>query len=451
MIESTLSQAANWLHGTLQGRDLPFKGVSIDSREQQPRSLFVALRGERHDAHRFVGQAIEHGAVAAVVERECDGPVAQIQVDDTTAALGLLAAGWRDQMKATLVAVTGSNGKTTVKEMLAGIVAVKGKVLATRGNLNNHIGLPLTLLRLAPEHRFAVVEMGASGAGEIAWLTGLAKPTVAVVNNAAAAHLQGFGSVDAVARAKGEIFSGLVEGGVAVFNGDDPRAGLWRRQARGHRILEFGLARHHEVRAEAMVAAGQFVFCHGDSRVPVQTGLPGRHNVMNALAAGAAALALGLSLDEVAAGLARVRPVPGRLQRFEGLHGSIVIDDTYNANPASLAVALETVSSCAGECWLVLGDMAELGEQALELHVEAGQKAREQGVARLFAIGSLGSSVASAFGAGGRCFEDMPSLCRQLAESLAGADRPVTVLVKGSRSMRMERVVDALRQRGSAD
>jgi UDP-N-acetylmuramoyl-tripeptide--D-alanyl-D-alanine ligase len=343
------------------------------------------------------------------------------------------------------VGVTGSNGKTTVKEMLALILGRQGPVLVTQGNLNNDIGLPLTLMALGAEHQHGVVEMGANHPGEIARLAHIAVPQVGVITQCAPAHLEGFGSVEGVARAKGELFQGLPENGTAVINADDAHAGLWHELAGSRRRLTFGLDRDADVTGSWTFEGRGY-----DVRLRTPNGeaslrlpLLGRHNVLNALAAAAAALALGLSLDPVVAGLERMRPVAGRLQPKRGPLGSRIVDDTYNANPGSLAAALSALEGIDGRRWLAFGDMAELGADAAEFHRQAGDMARGAGVERLYALGPLSRLTVDAFGVGGYHFAGHEALTSTIREGL-GPD--VTILVKGSRSMHMERVVQALEE-----
>ncbi len=448
MMALQLSRAAEVLDGELQGPDVRFQGVSTDSRSLEPGNLFVALVGERFDGHEYLAQAAGRGAAAAAVCREVPAELPLVRVADTRRALGRLAAFWRRRFEIPLVAVTGSNGKTTVKEMTAAILGAGREVLATRGNLNNDIGVPLTLFRLDERHRSAVIEMGANHPGEIAWLTTIAAPTVAVITNAGPAHLEGFGSLEGVAEAKGEIYSGLRPGGTAVVNADDAFADLWRGLAAPRDVLTFGLERPADLSADWHPA-------EGGSRLSLRTPwgyaelqlpLPGRHNVMNALAASAAALAAGASLDEVVQGLAGMRAVSGRLRFLAGIAGARVIDDTYNANPASLGAALEVLAATPGEHWVVLGDMGELGPGAAELHAEAGRQAAASGVSRLFALGELAGEAARAFGGGARAYQEREALLGDLREAMHG---DLVILVKGSRRMRMERVVEALT--GGAD
>ncbi len=443
-----LSQAAQVLGGKLIGQNTLFTAVSSDSRKIAPGDLFVALQGENFDGSEFVAGAAQSGAVAALVNASSyhgvEPPCPLLLVEDTRLALGRLAAHWRGRFDIPLVAVTGSNGKTTVKEMLAGILrSAAGStdaVLATQGNLNNDIGMPLMLLKLRATHRYAVIEMGMNHPGEIDYLARLARPDVAVVNNAGSAHLAGLGSVDAVARAKGEIFSGLPDNGIAVINADDAHAPLWRELAGTHAVIEFGMERHVAVHAQWQPQG------HG-AHIEVSTPqgsfsaklqVPGVHNVRNALAATAAAAALHIGLADIAAGLEKFCGVGGRLQRKTALHGAVLIDDSYNANPASLHAALKVLAQAAGKKILVLGDMGELGAAAVRLHGEIGAEARRLGVDELLALGELTAHTVHEFGAGARHFERIEDLLAALDKNMGAGS---TVLVKGSRFMRMERVV----------
>ncbi|HHB13154.1 MAG TPA: UDP-N-acetylmuramoyl-tripeptide--D-alanyl-D-alanine ligase [Chromatiales bacterium] len=446
MMHGTLSQVAGWAQGRLIGADVPVRGVSTDTRTLTPGALFVALRGPRHDAHDLTELARAAGAAALVVERRVSTALPQVVVDDTVQALGRLARAWRRRLELRVVALTGSNGKTTVKTLCASILEHVGPTWATRGNLNNHIGVPLTLLELGPEHRFAVVEMGANHPGEIAYLADLAGPDVALVNNAGPAHLEGFGSVAGVARAKGEIFGALQSGGVAVFNADDPHSAIWEALIKARTRMRFGFHPQAEVRGEDGPEAGLLHIASPQGPLQVRLRLSGRHNRLNALAATAAALAAGAPLEAVAKGLERVGPVPGRLTLLAARGGAWLLDDTYNANPASLAAGIEALCEGPGEPWLILGDMGELGAEAARLHEEAGRLAREAGVRRLFALGSLARHAATGFGAGAAHFEEMESLVRAVDEAIRGGER---ILVKGSRAMRMERVVARLRAAGA--
>jgi UDP-N-acetylmuramoyl-tripeptide--D-alanyl-D-alanine ligase len=344
-----------------------------------------------------------------------------------------------------IAALTGSNGKTTVKEMLAAILRNCGEVLATRGNLNNEIGLPSTLLRLVEGHDYAVVEMGANHPGEIAYLAGLACPDVALVTNVGPAHLAGFGDLNGVARAKGEIYQGLRPDGVAVINRDEPYASYWKTLVGSRRSIEFGLDPDAEVSGRVLDSSRNRFRLRIDGRyIDIELPLPGLHNVRNALGAAAASFALGATPESIRAGLEQVSPVSGRLQQLSGRGGSTVVNDTYNANPASLQAAMNVVGAWRGARWLVLGDMGELGRETATLHAQAGIQARQAGFERLFALGEYSREAAAAFGANGLHFEAMDELLESVAGTLATARDAPIILVKGSRSMRMERAVAAL-------
>ena len=433
-IRCTLEQAAAWIGAELHGANTEFAGVSSDSRQIGAGMLFVALRGPHHDGHAHVQAAWQAGAVAALVEQPVAVAIPQLVVVDSRHGLAALAAAWRRQLDVQLLAITGSNGKTTVKEMCAAILGGVGPTLATQGNLNNEIGVPLTLLRLTPQHHYAVIEMGANHPGEIARLTRLAAPQVALITNAGPAHLEGFGSIEGVAHAKGEIYTGLDGQGVAIINADD-------------RQLTFGVEAQADVNATARTeAGGQHLTWHGPQGECVFT-LPllGRHNLANALAASAACSALGITPQAIAAGLSTMQPVAGRLQWRAGLHGSTILDDSYNANPASLQAGLEVLAACSGQRYLALGEMAELGEDAESLHRQAGEQARKLGIDRLYAYGRWSQAACDAFGRQGYGFTAQQALIDTLRPAL---HCEVTVLVKGSRASRMERVADALSAAG---
>lgn len=447
-----LSRLAQRLGVRLRGTDAMFSRVITDTRQLRPGDLYVALRGANFDGHEFVRRAASLGAVGALVERAIDCELPQVVVTDTLAALQDYARDWRLGFEIPVVAVTGSNGKTTTKQLLAALFEQRGPVLATQGNLNNHIGLPLTLLRLRAEHRTAVIEMGANHPGEIARLTAIARPHVGVVTQAGDAHLEGFGSRYGVAQAKGELFQGLGEQGVAVINADDPYAPLWRQLAEPASIVRFGFSDLADVRAADVetLAGGQrmrFTLITPESRADVELPLPGRHNVANALAAAACGVALGMAAEEIAAGLARVRQVAGRVTWTETANGARLIDDSYNANPTSLRAGLELLAAQPGQRWAVLGDMAELGTEASQMHRDAGRIARQLGIDRLYATGSMAQHYAEGYGEGARVYEVMESLSSALQADLGPA---VTLLVKGSRSAGMDRVVEALGGAGEA-
>ncbi len=447
-----LSLAAEMLGATLHGTDAELMAVSTDSRAIAAGDLFIALRGERFDAHEFVPQVAAAGAAGAIVAvdavaglKDCGLPL--IAVPDTRLALGRLAAAWRARHALPLIAVTGSNGKTTTKDMIACILqaAFGDAVLATQGNLNNDIGLPLTLLKLRGHHRAAIVEMGMNHPGEIAYLTRIARPTVALVTNAQRAHLEGMGSLEAVAREKGSIFDGLGSDGVAVVNADDPQAGLWRGMNGGRRVVGFGLDGDAEVRGTVRLHGLEnelhFVTPLGEGAVDLA--LPGLHNARNALAAIAATFAAGVPLAAIQQGLAAFKGVKGRLQRRAGLNGAVVLDDTYNANPDSMRAGIDVLAATIGRKVLVLGDMGEIGEAAGQYHDEVGGYAKSAGVDVLFALGDASAIAARNFGDGARHFRKIEELIEALRPELTAN---TTVLVKGSRFMRMERVADAISQ-----
>jgi UDP-N-acetylmuramoyl-tripeptide--D-alanyl-D-alanine ligase len=447
-MKRTTGNAARVLGVQLIGEDLSYGVVSSDSRTLEPGSLFVALRGPNFDGGDFVAAAAARGAVAALVERRVSAPLTQIVVPDALRALQQLASAWRAQFDYPIVGVAGSNGKTTAKTMTGAILSRMGLCMATQGNLNNHIGVPLTLMRLTSLHRSAVVEMGANRIGDVAELVKIARPTIGLITNAGAEHLEGFGDLDGVAKGEGEMVAGLPTEATAIINADDPYAGYWRSVASAGRIVTFGAAVPADFAAKDAVQSiehGEFqtrftLQCPlGDRAILLKAG--GAHNIANALAAAAAAGAAGASLEDIASGLADFRAVSGRLQLKAGPRGSWIIDDSYNANPSSVRAGLEVLRSLSGATWLVLADMAELGEQTADMHAHVGSYARDCGVKRLFAMGTQSSRAVETFGPGGEWFADPNALIRRLqAELIPG----VTVLVKGSRVNRLERVVQAL-------
>ena len=450
-----LAELARVTGGVLSGSNAAFGSVISDSRALEPGALFVALRGERFDGHQFVPEAQQKAAAGALVERQVAAPLPQVIVRDALAGLAGFAAAWRRDFDGTVVGITGSNGKTTVKEMIGSILSCEGPTLVTQGNLNNHIGVPLTLCRLEASHRFAVIEMGANHQREIAHLAGLAQPDVGLVINAGPAHLEGFGGLDGVATGKGEMFEALGIDGTAVINADDRFAAFWHGLARGAgRILTFGVRERadfsaHDVQSRAADGGfvSEFQLATPAGRRMVTLALGGEHNVMNALAAAAAAYAAGAGLDAIVAGLGRMRAVSGRLEVKQLPGGSRLIDDSYNANPASVRAGLRALAALEGQHWLVLGEMRELGEESPQLHAEVGEFARQCGVARLFAVGDEARHAVEAFGAGATWFAGVEDLTAALGAELAPG---VTVLVKGSRSNRLERVAAALGA-GAAD
>jgi len=443
----SLSEAAHAMGSHLTGEDRSFESVSTDSRCILPGQLFVALRGETYDAARFAAATLAKGA-AGVVLNHYGAPELSpsIVVEDTRIALGRLATHWREKFSIPLAAITGSNGKTTVKEMLAAILRAEtgdaDTVLATEGNLNNDIGCPLTLLRLRPSHRYAVLEMGMNHFGELAYLTRLARPTVALVNNAQSAHVGLLGSLEAIAQAKGEIFLGLDADGVAVINADDAHAALWRGMNTSRQVIDFGFAASAQVRGQSLGEQdGPMLRIHtSEGEATVRLQLAGEHNARNALAATACALAMGAGLKAVEQGLGGFAGVKRRLENKPGLNGALFIDDTYNANPDSVKAAIAVLTRRSGKRILVLGDMGELGDESAALHAQVGLAARQAGVDRLLALGDWSKSSVQAFGAGALHYERIQELLADLENELAP---DVTVLVKGSRAMKMERVVDS--------
>ena len=452
----TLQQACAAAGGRLLGADASFHSVVTDTRRDCNGALFVALRGERFDGHDYVAQAAAQGAAAALVDRPSPSDLAlELSVDlplwlvdDTRIGLGRLASAWRDRFRGQVAAVTGSNGKTTVKEMLAAILAQVGPTRATQGNLNNDIGMPLTLLS-ARDESFLVLEMGANHPGEIAYMTAIARPQVALITNAGRAHLEGFGSLDGVARAKGEIAQGLPADGTFVVPGDSPYTPSWQALAEGRGLRTFALDGPGDITAEAARIRlawdrsgfrTQFVARIDGVETPLEIALTGRHNVRNALAATAASLALGVPLEAVQTGLLTLRPVPGRLdpRRCDGLR---ILDDTYNANPDSLAAAIDVLAGLTGPQWLVLGDLGELGASSAALHAEVGALARRAGLDRLVTLGRESAAASAAFGVGARHFEDLGALLAYLRDAL---EADAVVLIKGSRAARMERIVQGL-------
>ncbi|MBN8463837.1 MAG: UDP-N-acetylmuramoyl-tripeptide--D-alanyl-D-alanine ligase [Dechloromonas sp.] len=447
MIDWPLSAIQRAVGGDLCGPDRAIAGVSTDTRTVAPGQLFVALRGERFDGHDFLEQAVAAGAGALLVTDGARIPAGfpALVVADTRLALGRLAAAWRAGFEIPVIAVTGSNGKTTTKEMIAAILRRQygDTVLATRGNLNNDIGLPLTLLGLAAGQRAAVIEMGMNQPGEIAYLTQIGAPTVAVVTNAQRAHLAGMGDMNQIAREKGSIFAGLGAGGVAVVNADDAYAGLWRRMAGRHPLLTFGIERAADVRAvvrqQGLTTLLSLWTPVGEAELKLA--VPGRHNARNALAAAAACLAAGIPLAAVVAGLEGFAGLKGRLQRRQGRAGAVVLDDTYNANPDSVRAGIDVLAATIGRKVLVLGDMGEIGEASGQYHDEIGGYAKSQGVDRLLAFGDASQQAVRNFGEGARHFCDIEKLIAAVNKQL---DPETTVLVKGSRFMKMERVADAI-------
>lgn len=447
-----LSGLARKLDGKLIGADVAFENLSTDTRSINPGDAFLALVGERFDGNEFVAAAQKQGATAAIVSAALDLDLPRIQVADTHAALGQIARENRRRSSARLIALTGSQGKTSVKEMLAQILAVNARTLATNANLNNTIGVPLTLLRINQEHQYAVIEMGANQKGEIAFSVNAAEPDIAMITNASAAHVEGFGSLQGIVEAKGEILDGLDGQGTAILNADDANVQQWITRAANNHVVLFS---YDNRKGDASYYARQVAI--GDQgRVSFQLETPlgskhielkllGKHNVANAVAAAAAALEAGASLSDVQTGLAACMPVQGRMNPLSGILGSDLIDDTYNASPNSFFAAIDVLATFKKHRILVTGEMRELGSESAEAHFAVGNYARESGIEELWSVGSACQDSVKAFGSAGRLFNSQEELIKACE---AKASSQVAFLVKGSRGARMDIVVDALREKG---
>jgi len=442
-----LSEIANVINAVTVGADAAFDDVTTDTRTLLPGQLYVALSGKNFDGNAFIEQAEQKGACGAIVSKPANVTLPQLVVADTTLALGALAKWNRQQSKATVIAITGSQGKTTVKEMAGSIVQMKHQVLVTKGNLNNEIGAPLTLLQLNKTHEYAVIELGASAAGEIAYTVGLTQPQVVLINNAAAAHLEGFGSVAGVVSAKGEIIDGVDNDGVVVLNADDENLPVWIKRAGSRKTLTFsvrGAGSGADCFAEEIQikdAGSSFRLHTPQGDVLINLPLPGRHNIANALAAATITLAAGVALIDVKNGLAAAEPVAGRLRPLAGLNGSRLIDDSYNASPASFKAAVDVLAACSGERVLIVGDMAELGSESAAAHRELGEYALSRNIDQLWATGTASELTAKAFGTNAKYFSDQNALIKHAQSSMSAA---TTALVKGSRSSRMDITVAQL-------
>ena len=449
-MNGNLAALQAWVAGSRLTGDGTFAGVSTDSRNVQTGNLFVALRGERFDAHEFLSDVAASGAAAVVAERIPDGfPVPALIVPDSRLALGAIARHWRQQFALPVIGVTGSNGKTTVKEMIASILlAALGEehYLATRGNLNNEVGVPLTLLRLTDAHRAAAIELGMNHEGEIALLASIVQPTVGLVNNAQREHQEFMQSVEAVARENGSVIDSLPGDGIAVFPADDAFAPLWRELATGsgqRRVVSFGLSDDADVRCDYRLNdfGSDLNLYLGGRQFTLELSAAGLHNVRNALAAAACCHAIGIDDSAIVRGLQAFAPVSGRMQRKKAKNGATVIDDTYNANPDSVLAAIAVLARAAAPRTLVLGDMGEVGQEGRKFHEEVGVHARQSGIEHLLTLGELARNASMAFGANATHFDDLGGLMRALNARLAS---DATVLVKGSRFMQMERVVRLL-------
>jgi UDP-N-acetylmuramoyl-tripeptide--D-alanyl-D-alanine ligase len=457
MKRTPLSLIAHWAGGEVHGDDVAIDAISNDTRTLSAGSLYVALRGERFDGHDFIEDASARGASALLVEQLQDSALPQVLVASTELALARIAAGMQRDRATRVFAITGSNGKTSVKALLLSILrhveAVDGlPVYATPGNRNNEIGLPLAVIDAPEDAHFAIYEMGAGKPGDIAYLTDIVRPHYALVNNIAAAHLERLGSLLGVAQTKGAIYAALPADGVAVINADDGFAPWFQQHVVGTPprcgVLHFGLEHSAEVTARNLTASDEgsrFVLVSPQGEANVELHLPGRHNIGNALAAAALAMSAGVSLSRVAEGLTQARPVAGRQVAHTLLNGAVLVDDSYNANPGSLAAAIDALAAGSAEAWLVLGDMRELGPEGQALHAQAGLRAREAGLKRLYTLGALSEAASSAFGQGGRHFNNHDDLAAALGVELHAG---VRCLVKGSRGSAMDKIVTALLSRG---
>jgi UDP-N-acetylmuramoyl-tripeptide--D-alanyl-D-alanine ligase len=448
MMRGSLAQLTASIDGARMTRDAAFEGVSTDSRTVPAGALFVALRGETFDAHDFLDQVLAANVAAVVVEKLPENfPLPALVVPDTLAALGRIGNAWRSRFAIPVIGVTGSNGKTTVKEMVASILAAsvgEDARLATQGNLNNEIGVPLTVMRLTDAHRAAVVELGMNHPGEIARLAAIAAPTVALVNNAQREHQEFMHTVEAVARENGAVLQALPADGVAVFPGDDEYTALWRGMAADRDVLTFGLSEGCDVRASYTPNSfgSELAVTSGEAQFTIKLSAAGEHNVRNALAAIACALAAGIPQDAIVRGLEAFAPVNGRLQRKQAVCGATVIDDSYNANPDSVRAAIDVLAGAPSPRILVLGDMGEVGTQGPEFHEEIGAYAASRGIDTVLVTGALARHMT---GAGAQHHEQFDDLLAALDKQL-GSKSDATVLVKGSRFMKMERVVQHLVQ-----
>lgn len=444
-----LSQVAAWCEGRQLGGEARIESVCIDSRSPGAGALFVALRGENFDAHDFVAQAAANGAAALLLHRDVDSALPRILCADTQEALGEFAAGMQKDRPAVVLGLTGSNGKTSVKALTEAILSRVGRTYVNPGNRNNEIGLPLAVIEAPEDAQFAIYEMGAGKPGDIAYLASIAPPQVALVNNVAPAHIERMGSLLGIAETKGAIYEALSDDGVAVINADDAFAPFFMQIVGARRSFRFGIENDADVRASRILAqpGGSRFHLHTPAgSADVELPLPGLHSIRNALAASALALAAGAGLDAVVAGLQGAQPVKGRQISQRLANGAVLVDDSYNANPGSVAAAIATLAQGGGEAWLVLGDMAELGERAEQLHADIGVQAKRARIARLLTVGRLSRSASLAFGDNAKHFDSQEALIGALRTDLqrdAGCSG-LTVLVKGSRSSAMDRVVVAL-------
>lgn len=448
MIPMDFDWLANVLATDYQGDNRKVININTDTRTLCDGEVFLALKGPNFDGHKFIEQAKQKGAIGVIVDHAVDTDIAQFVVADTRIALGTIGTAVMAQVAPKTIAITGSVGKTTVKEMCAAILSSKGDVLATKGNFNNDIGVPLTLLRLEPQHRFAVIELGANHIGEIAYTTAMTKPDVAVVCNVAAAHLEGFGSLQGVAQAKGEIYDGLKEDGIAIVNCDSDFSQYWLDKLATRNIKCFSSSEKLDIWAEDISldaqARASFTLCTKQHSVPVKLALPGKHNISNALIAAALTSEFDVSLEDIASALATIGEVKGRVNLIEASDSLTIIDDTYNANVKSVKAAIDLLSDIQGHRILALGDMGELGEDARKYHQEVGEYALAQGIDELFTLGVLSKCASDVFGLPNRHFSNREQMLQQIQNSISKVDKKITLVVKGSRSSRMELLVTDL-------
>lgn len=443
-----LSIIAKAIGGTLFGPDRELPPVVIDSRKVHPGVLFIAIKGEQHDGHDYLASAIQAGAVAVMAARAPSSTEEQsvsfLQVSDTIQALGALAACWRKQFSLPVLGLTGSCGKTTVKSMVQTICESQGKTLATAGNFNNEIGLPLTLLRLDAQDAFAVIEMGASGLDEISYLCSLARPTISLITNVRPAHLAGFGSIENIAKTKSMIYDALPMQGIALINLEEDYSPQWLQQVGHRQVITFGVSERATVYASNIRLFPRQVSFNlhlKGEHLPVTMGIPGQHTIINALAASAAGHAFGIPLARIVAGLENFAGVPGRLRQFLGYAGAAIIDDSYNANPGSMKAALDVLAQCNGERIFVMGDMGELGSDEISYHRQIGDYAKNVKIDKLYAVGKLSAHAIEAFGQGAQIYDSKDHLVTALKTQVSEHS---TVLIKGSRSAGMEIIAKAL-------
>lgn len=447
-MDMLLSEISACVNGILWGEDLKISSISIDTRTLLKGDLYIAIKGDNFDGHSFVNKAEIAGAVAVLVEQKLATNLAQIVVNNSQLALAELAGKWKKKAVVETIAITGSNGKTTVKELIASILELAANVLYTKGNLNNAIGVPLTLLKLNKHHQYAVIEAGANHIGEIAYSCEYVKPDVAVITNVGSAHLEGFGSIKGVAKAKSEIIQSLSTKGIAVLNRDDAFYDYWLDIAKDRKTVSFGMNATADFRAEQIRTTitdnefeNHFMLLTSTEKIAIKLKLAGQHNVMNALAAAASVAQLGINLEQIKLGLERSKPVPGRLQPLPGIHGGLIIDDSYNANPNSVKAALQVLLESGGEPWVVLGALAEMGSNSLNIHKELGALIKSMNVVRLLTIGSDAEHTSSSFGKGATFFSSQEQLITFLNNNLKGNE---SILIKGSRSQKMEKIVAQL-------